>query len=84
RRTIYIKLPEEDDEEGMCGLCLKSLIGTIKRFLLSVGDGLNQAKQQRGQPCRAGNVEAGDVLCMRKGYFGERFSRMLGFLHDRC
>ena len=25
RRTIYIKLPEEDDEEGMCGLCLKSL-----------------------------------------------------------
>ena len=24
RRTIYIKLPEEDDEEGMCGLCLKS------------------------------------------------------------
>ena len=25
RRTIYIKLPAEDDEEGMCGLCLKSL-----------------------------------------------------------
>ena len=21
RRTIYIKLPEEDDEPGMCGLC---------------------------------------------------------------
>ena len=29
RRTIYIKLPEEDDEEGMCGLCLKSLYGFL-------------------------------------------------------
>ena len=24
RRTIYIKLPAEDDEPGMCGLCLKA------------------------------------------------------------
>ena len=29
RRTIYIKLPEEDHEEGMCGLCLKSLYGFL-------------------------------------------------------
>ena len=29
RRTIYIKLPEEDDEPGMCGLCLKSLYGFL-------------------------------------------------------
>ena len=29
RRTIYIKLPEEDDEECMCGLCLKSLYGFL-------------------------------------------------------
>ena len=29
RRTIYIKLPEENDEPGMCGLCLKSLYGFL-------------------------------------------------------
>ena len=29
RRTIHIKLPAEDDEEGMCGLCLKSLAGCL-------------------------------------------------------
>ena len=29
RRTIYIRLPEEDAEEGMCGLCLKSLYGFL-------------------------------------------------------
>ena len=29
RRTIYIKLPEEDDEPGMCGLCHKALYGFL-------------------------------------------------------
>ena len=29
RRTINIKLPEEDGEPGMCGLCLKSLYGFL-------------------------------------------------------
>ena len=27
-RKVYITLPEEDSEEGMCGLLLKSLYGT--------------------------------------------------------
>jgi hypothetical protein len=28
RRKVYVKLPEEDAEEGMCGMLLKSMYGT--------------------------------------------------------
>ena len=28
KRAVYIDLPEEDREEGMCGLLLKSMYGT--------------------------------------------------------
>ena len=56
RRIIYIKLPEEDDEPGMCGLCHKALYGFLDAASCwsdEVSDMLNHNGLAVGKACPA-------------------------------
>ena len=66
RRTIYIKLPAEDDEPGMCGLCLKALYGFLDAASCwndEVSDMLTEDGFHVGKASPALCRHDGDELC---------------------